>query len=203
MKKCKETDNYFPAYNKSSTSLGMFGSKRTTQRVAPTNSQSHRAPPRSRNLEKVPCIHSVRDSWLSGVQFLWSLDVDAWLPFQGNSRGKKNDPGSAEVPLAGNHASFSWDAENADILLSPLLIAASLTCTEFQRRQWSFTFNYVDFHPTLTSQLYLDKLVPHQVMNPMYHSQQVEKPALNPGLFYQNPVPFPNSVLFRQGKGLS
>lgn len=56
-------------------------------------------------------------------------------------------------PPVGHQASFSQDA---GILLSPLLLAASLTCTEFERRRQTSTFNHLvcifirRYHPAFT-----------------------------------------------------
>lgn len=40
----------------------------------------------------------------------------------------------------GSQASFSEDVKDAGILLSPLLVAASLSCTGSESRQRTFTF---------------------------------------------------------------
>ena len=56
--------------------------------------------------------------------------------------GKKTDPGPTEDWVRGvggnRHASFSQNARDAGVL-SPLLVAASLTCMGFGNRQRTFT----------------------------------------------------------------
>lgn len=80
MKKRKELTTAFPAGNKSSTSLGMFGAKRDAHGEGALQEQSHGAPPKSRSLKNTPVFICQRQPAVWSAA-LGSLNVDAGLPF--------------------------------------------------------------------------------------------------------------------------